>query len=154
VNHPLADCFEDRILGGPGGQCGGDGFGRPPRGPASTPTQRRLALGVHRGDHQSSDQAQVGEELPSLLGFARRVGFRPEQVTAEATRNHSACQRGRRDSRQLSARQQQTTTDLDESVYPGERFDVAGHLGRRRLRQLLEAFQCGPRGLRRLLRTS
>src|SRR4051794_20845047 len=56
-------------------------------GAAAAPAQRRLPLGVDRGEDQPTEDADVLEELLLLAGLLGRVGLLPERVPGDGGRD-------------------------------------------------------------------
>ena len=58
---------------------------------AAWPRQPRdgLPLGVHCRNDQSTDEAHVGQEGASFVGFAMRIGLIPKHMPPKAAGNHA-----------------------------------------------------------------
>jgi hypothetical protein len=61
----------------PDGQRGGHGLRHVAGRVSAAPAQGRLTLGVHCSNDQSTDEAHVGQEGASFVGFAMRIGLIP-----------------------------------------------------------------------------
>jgi hypothetical protein len=61
----------------PDGQRGGHGLRHVAGRVSGAPAQGRLTLGVHCSNDQSTDEAHVGQEGASFVGFAMRIGLIP-----------------------------------------------------------------------------
>ena len=98
------------------GRRGRSSFGDLAGGAAAARAERRLPLGVHRGQDQAAEDAEVLEELLLLGGLLGRVGLLPERVTRDGGRHQGPGQGQGRQPRELVDGQQHPGPDLDAGV--------------------------------------
>ena len=95
---------------------GGDGGRGQPGRATPAPPQGRAAFGVRGGDHQTTEQAEVLEEVDLLLSPPLLVLLLPEAVAGQRGRHQRGGQRGRGQPGGLVQRQQRPGHDLHRGI--------------------------------------